>query len=870
MPVLSFRVVRPNDLLIAEFELHGFELPPPVANEPRTLVRVQGEEGRLIVLLPPQSFGELSFETDVVPDPALKQPIIAATRARLAFLIPDSIETLPFTLESFLNWEAFQPIVVPRDEIPRPPLHETSLEMPCRVFLNPTETSRWEHEPAPAPDAERFALWSTLLIGGSGIIRGFRVVWSPDLTTPLVGFNLPLRPSHRAALASTGHVLTPQRLALSALGGDLQIDVRVGTGGGPDGLGLVHWEHNLALGRDMRVRAESRGILYPWQHAATRTDFTERIFRVNSDRDRSAVLIQKTFITVVEVERLYTTREWPFRSIKIAATTIETSVAEFTVFRVPVVATDWSGRELKFHAPALFVESADPATLNRAAEAYQSQVVAFEGEPVTYVRPLPGFDGATFPTKSLGIKAEHLPDEDGGFRPKLTQATVWLEAVQSIGSQLREPVTFSYNPDFFDQDLSADPSGRFANLERPLKLAASSRQFGGIAVPEVNVNALTLKQGISFAPQVPSPSPLPFPLDGKLLGVFRLSDLLPFDDVESVPKLVTTVGDDREMRFTCSAKLGSEGRLSLSAVLPLSGTRKYEISGTLTNFNLELDILTLRFIKLSFRQTQGQSPRIEDVNATLKFAGDLRFVAAIAEHLAKAAPGTPPGTRVVITPAGLLATFSATLPKIPMGQFTLMNLSLSASLQLKFDAAMEMEFALASRDKPFLVSYSAFGGGGYFRLVLGPEGPKLVEFSIQLGAIVEVDFIVARGSAQVLIGFAITQRLGLTRLEGSVRIYGAVEVLQLVTVSIDVVLSLRYEHPIATGTVAVTIEIHVLAFSRSVSFSITRSFDTGVSPGDVIASGGTERSRRLQPAPSRFADTVNMEGWSRYCNAFAE
>jgi hypothetical protein len=227
---------------------------------------------------------------------------------------------------------------------------------------------------------------------------------------------------------------------------------------------------------------------------------------------------------------------------------------------------------------------------------------------------------------------------------------------------------------------------------------------------------------------------------------------------------------------------------------------------------------------------------------------------------------------VIVTPTGVLATFSAMVPSVPMGQFTLLNLALSASLHLKFDGPMEMEFALSSREKPFLVSYSGLGGGGYFRLVLDTKDRLLVEFSIQLGAVVEVDFFVARGSAQVLIGISITKESGHNTLfEGFVRIHGAVEVLKLVTVSIDVVLALRYEHPIATGTVAVTIMIQVLAFSRSVSFSITRSFDTR-NLGDVIEAGGGAilPTRRLKPEQNRFADTVDFEQWSRYCNAFAE
>jgi hypothetical protein len=871
MAVLSFQVVRPNDFFVAEFELHGFEAQPPLDGAPPIAVRVPDEEARLNVEFGPQCVGELVAVTDGVLNPAQALILIAANPSRLVFRIPDSIQTLPLTLEKFLEWHLFEPVLVSPDEIPRPPSDETSLEMPFRLFLNPTRTSRWEHDPEPAPDDKRFGLWGTRLIGSSGTAPAFRVVWSPDINEPLnPGVPFPLRSSHRVALASTADTLTPRRLGLSALGGDLQIDARFGSETGPDI--LQHWEHNIALGREMRVRAESRGFIYPFQHAATRTDFTERTFTFNSDRDRSAILLQQTFITIVEVERTYSSLDWPFRSIKVAATTIEAPSADSAVFRVPVVATDWNGREQKFLAPAIFVEGNDSAALDRAEAAYRGEVAAFDGQPITYVAPpeTPGSDAGTFPTQSLQLAGERSFDADTGFRPKLGKATVWLEAVQSIGSELRQPVTFSYNDSFVQE--GPNPVGHFADLESALKLSASRRQFGGVAAPEVGVNILTLKDGLSFArPPDPSSAPLPLPLDGKLLGFISLRELVPFNDPRSFPKLITTGGQDREMRFNCSSKLGSAGQLSLSAVFPLVNTRKYEINGTLTNFDLSLGIVTLRFLKLRFRQTQGQSPKVEDVNARLEFADDFRFVAAIAEKLSQSAPGAPSGTRVIVTPAGVLATFSATLPQIPMGQFTLLNLSLSASLHLKFDGPMEMEFQLSSPAKPFLVSYSGLGGGGYFRLLLDTNDRLVVEFSIQLGAVVEVDFFIARGSAQVLIGISIRTESGRkTVFEGFVRIHGEVEVLKLVTVSIDVVLSLRYEHPIATGTVAVTVMIQVLAFSRSVSFSITRSFDTrnlGVIEG---VGGGPVPTRQLEPERNRFADTVNIEQWSRYCNAFAE
>jgi hypothetical protein len=93
-----------------------------------------------------------------------------------------------------------------------------------------------------------------------------------------------------------------------------------------------------------------------------------------------------------------------------------------------------------------------------------------------------------------------------------------------------------------------------------------------------------------------------------------------------------------------------------------------------------------------------------------------------------------------------------------------------------------------------------------------------------------------------------------TILTGFVHIHGEVEALEILSVSIDVELDLTYEKDgkdtKVVGTATLTISVHVLFFSVTVSASVTRQF------------AGSHND------PS-FADQVSEAHWNEYVQAFA-
>ncbi len=138
---LRVAVRRPDDLLVFDLRVDRLELRG--GEEPR-LVRSGAGLARLILELPPQSFGEEAFlevpapETDVDREPAnLKKrnvpvgatepvPPLPSARirmsgpSRLAFLMPEAVDELPFTLEAVLGAMRTWPLALDLCAVPDP------------------------------------------------------------------------------------------------------------------------------------------------------------------------------------------------------------------------------------------------------------------------------------------------------------------------------------------------------------------------------------------------------------------------------------------------------------------------------------------------------------------------------------------------------------------------------------------------------------------------------------------------------------------------------------------------------------------------------------------------------------------------------
>lgn len=246
-----------------------------------------------------------------------------------------------------------------------------------------------------------------------------------------------------------------------------------------------------------------------------------------------------------------------------------------------------------------------------------------------------------------------------------------------------------------------------------------------------------------------------------------------------------------------------------------------------------------------------------DVNlGEITFLGVLSFVEVLKEFIPLDGFSDPPFLEV--DSSGLKAGFTLPIPSVSVGVFNLSNISLGADVQVPFlGEALSFGFNFCTRERPFNLSVMCIGGGGWFLIRLNPKGLTVLELGLEAGVMLAVDFGVASGSISATIGIYIRLETDKGQLTGYFRLRGEVDVLGLISASIELYLELTYHFDSGKmiGTARLTIEVSVLCFSGSVTIECTRQF--AGSKGDPSL-----RDQLLEPDNSAPA-------WDEYWRAFA-
>jgi hypothetical protein len=289
----------------------------------------------------------------------------------------------------------------------------------------------------------------------------------------------------------------------------------------------------------------------------------------------------------------------------------------------------------------------------------------------------------------------------------------------------------------------------------------------------------------------------------------------------------------------------------------------YKATALLTNFKVNLfGFIILWFDRLTFDSKKGQKP---DVSVALhgsdavKFGGPLEFVNTLRELIPSNGFADPPSLSV--TPSGISASYSLNLPAIQVGVFALSNASLGAGFNLPFDATpMSVKFNFSERQRPFSLTVSLLGGGGFFAIGISAKGVQEIEAALEFGAALEIDLGVASGGVEIKAGvyfhwLEAVPGKGLVELAGYIRIHGELSVLGLISVSItfNLQLSFRKENHESSvwGEATLVVEVEVLFFSADVSVRCRKEF------------GGAA-------SDPKFIDLIpNAATWTEYCGAFA-
>jgi hypothetical protein len=581
-------------------------------------------------------------------------------------------------------------------------------------------------------------------------------------------------------------------------------------------------------------------------------------------------------------------------------------------FMFSLKAIDRAGDSVAFSMPLLFVgETANqkispvdvPALIRTAYDdaPLPRRTAQIGGSSVCFAPPAPGALGdPRLPTRSVTFRAG-APASNSTERvnvyPEVAEADCGIRALQRVLGRQDATVRVRYPATYTDGGFDGNNPGEvFLELVNPFALtfgnADKNDSLGALASPAMDIAGLSRIMGpaadiakiTGASGALPSFDPMAFFKDAKILGGIPLSSLLQVVSGiagGNVPKFLTRDLPDRvEGRFDWDTRItksdplklfqpdagGEQTKLVMHAVMsapianPTAST--FKADATLNDFKVDLfGFLILWFTKLQFIAQSGQKPDVVcDMHPddAVVFGGPLEFVNELKDLIPGDGFTDPPTLNV--TPTGISAGFSLTLPSIQVGVFALSNASLGAAFSLPFDSRpVEVKFNFCTRERPFSLTVSFLGGGGFFLIGLGTDGVREIEASIEFGAGIAIDLGVASGSVEIKAGvyfhWLVASPGGVVELTGFVRLHGELTVLGLISASLTFNLQLGYRKEgsssYAFGEATLTVEIDLFIFSASVSVRCYREFGGSASDPTVLD---------LLPQASL---------WDEYCLAYA-
>ncbi|MER7585219.1 hypothetical protein [Kitasatospora sp. NPDC097691] len=516
--------------------------------------------------------------------------------------------------------------------------------------------------------------------------------------------------------------------------------------------------------------------------------------------------------------------------------------------------------------------------------------ITLNGARIAYAPPAdPAQPGDTTLVTSALTFSAHLIDPAPGpqpalpFLPFLESAQVHIPAIEQLAGTTGD-VKIGLAQAFLSSDLdaAANPAQLFAEVapDTSLNLALPAERGAALARPDLTVRGLSrslgpvagdlgqLTLGVFDASSF-------FAESAKLLGAVSVGDLVAevFSETQFPRMLSHTTPDAVVAAFDWEPKIADDTKIvplksrppGISLKLhtrlerPLNGDpTRSSVSATLSNFTFSFaGVLEAHFDALSFRSENGGQPIVSAdlADEGIVFDSPLEFLNIFRDFIPSDGFSDPPA--LAVSPSGVTVGYSLALPALPLGVFELENVRLGASLNLPFrNGLASLRFNFAERHDEFLLTVEGLGGGGYFALALGLDGIEMIEASLEFGAAVALDFGVASGSVSVMAGIYFHLETKQTECSGYLRMHGEVEVLGLVSVSLEVLMSLRYideagsPHRIE-GVATVVLKIDLTLFSKAVEFTVRRSF--AQSAGD----------------PS-FGDVMpEADDWARYASCFA-
>ncbi|MFD3400081.1 hypothetical protein ACFWUU_05380 [Kribbella sp. NPDC058693] len=888
-----FLLLRASDHLIAGVTWVGVD--------PGNLVAV-GNSAWMLLTLPPQHVAEQTFqEEDRLPGsgdlPRARSMLSGMSQVGVRLEHGSDFEP---TAASILDMFGSAIPLGPADE------PTTMVELPWHLKVAPRtrlgSSSAFRPASATAPVAAAAAgLWRLRVESGSETALVAVAEVGPETPDP---FPMALERTWRARLVAetAGRPAGLDRMELSALGGSLA------AGGVWDAFA---WQHRAVLGRDMEVQVVANGTLYPFGHRAIYQRSVERVFDPSSGG--AAVLRQVDLITVIDAVATVPAdpsvrRGFPFDAVELTELVFPIRPPEWKpapgsgdldVFFRPMVPSGdvqfpvrcHTGESpVEFRLPLLFVADPPPAVefmvdldvATTLKDAFGSVRVPVIPSPVDLVRAAVREPEDVQEVHALTIAGVASA---GQFAPGLSSLEIALPAVRSmVGAAESYAVTFS--EDYLRAGTDARTVLQLVADRVGLDFAGRADKSGALVAPAYVADAISRTLGPVVGGALPDPltglvdvraffapdaTILGFPLHNLLGAVAKPPALTSLLDAGSVP-VVSMEWKQVKLHSFAAFVATATTTLDLTVtVAPPTGAEPVDLLGndtkcTITNFTLLLPpgkpLLGLHIDKLTFHQRGGAPPTVDIDGLRVAFLGELRLV----EALGSAVDLAGHGPRIDVTPAGITADYTLELPEVAAAAFVLTNVAVRAGASIPFDRRpISVSLGFASPANRFALTVLMFGGGGYLEIELTQDGLRRIDLALEFGAMVALDFVVAHAEVHALGGVKFQLAGDKVEVSGYLRIGGCVDILGLVSVAIELCVTLTYrsETNALVGRATLVIEIDLFLWSDSIELD----------SGDWVLAGGSGRRERVaRPVlATAFADVQpDRDAFGDYWSCFAD
>ncbi|WP_421919172.1 hypothetical protein [Marinifilum sp.] len=300
----------------------------------------------------------------------------------------------------------------------------------------------------------------------------------------------------------------------------------------------------------------------------------------------------------------------------------------------------------------------------------------------------------------------------------------------------------------------------------------------------------------------------------------------------------------------------------LSRPFDTSQKTQFGVNASFTDFDVEIkELIRVSFKSLKFGGGSGKKADVKVEMAeedSILFLGPLSFVNQLQNLIPS--NGFADGPYMKLSPTGVKAGFDLAIPSVEVGVCTIANMTLGAGVHLPFTGApLTLSFNFCKREAPFLLTVSAFGGGGFFLMKTSVKGFVGMEAAFEFGASLSINLGVASGGVSVMGGFYFSMEIvddhTETILTGYIRFNGYLSILGIISLSLEIYLAFvaMFQNGKVEklyGEAIVKVKVEVLFFSKTVTLKARREL-------------------KGADADPTFQMIMEENDWLEYCQAYA-